>query len=214
MNVFQRLHEEYLALNARVRPLETQVLALGEQLTGAIPEVGRLRDQVQSSAEPKPPGLGNPGLSQQEQFLISLTNPPASQPVGRPKTKARRVRQSLLDSLDKQDHRLGTVLCRECRPTIDVSEETSWRAAAELALEGASTKDGGAGGARSQALAVWPPPSRCPRPRPESSLGQRNQKLRLLTCGRSPAQAGVSTPSASPERSRSWASCSWSRRSA
>jgi hypothetical protein len=151
MNVFQRLHEEYLALNARVLTLETQIQTLARELTGAIQEVRRLRDQVMSSAEQKPPVQGGPRDAEgntRDTESPPRTEEPTSKPVGRPKTKARRVRQFLLDALDKQDHRLGTILCRECRQELGVSEDTFWRAADELALEGAITKDGGKGTGR------------------------------------------------------------------
>jgi hypothetical protein len=88
---------------------------------------------------------------------------PARKPVGRPNTKARLVRQFLLDALDKEDHQVGTILCRECRQEIDVSEDTFWRAANELALEGALTKDGGKGTGRPTVLHRVPQTAAAPQ---------------------------------------------------
>jgi hypothetical protein len=151
MNVFQRLHEEYLALNARVRTLETQVQALARELTGTIQEVGRLRDQVQSSADRKPPVPGGPRDAEgntRDTESPPRTEEPDSKPVGRPNTKARLVRQFLLDALEKQDHHIGTVLCRECRQQYGVSEDTFWRVSDSLVAAGAITKEGGKGTGR------------------------------------------------------------------
>jgi hypothetical protein len=212
MNVFQRLHAEYLALSARVRTLETQVGALerdqdetlqtlGDLVrsrlealdqrihslekaqaprtrpwdrkpkrgdedgdgTGQTPpdahDLAALREgwtqlcQAESSADRKPPTPGGQAEGDPlDPGPPSRTDQPASKPVGRPNTKARRVRQFLLDALDKEDHLVASVLCRECRQAIDVSEETFWRAAAELVAAGVITKEGGKGTGRATEL--------------------------------------------------------------
>jgi hypothetical protein len=159
MNVFQRLHEEYLALNARVRTLETQVQALARELTGAIQEVARLRDQVEKSAllgalsaapDRKPPARGG-------------TRSAPGNPVGRPNTKARLVRQFLLDALDKEDHLIANALCAACLQEIECSEDTFWRAVLDLVTEGRMTRDGGKGTGRPTVLHRVPQTAAAPQ---------------------------------------------------